>query len=344
VSAHQEHGKGDNPPHGAIITYYLKEKPKRPITIEVLDEQNRRVIFIDGKDGKKEEEADWSEDLPLEPRRPEVPAEAGVNRFVWDLTHAGADIIPRARVDAGNPTTGPLVSPGIYTVKVTVDGKVLTGKCEVRMDPRVTEPRGSLRADAGLEIIEIAPREVGSKTKGDVPEPVWLKRAPGIATIIAEAREQEKLALQLRDDISKLTGMVARLRDVRKQLDLHAELLAKETKAKTLLKDGKALIEKLDALEARLHNPKAEVTYDILAMKGGARLYSQLSFLYDAVIGADGSPTQGMDERAAELHRELETYEVQFELIRQEDLAKLNDLAKKLQVPTVWIPAASKKK
>lgn len=342
VSAHQEKGAGDNPPHGAVISYYLKEKPKEPITIEVLDAQNHRVILIDGKLGKKKEDADWSEDVPLAPRTPEVPAEAGVNRFVWDLTHAGAQIIPKARIDAGNPTVGPLVSPGVYTVKLTVDGKALTGKCEVLMDPRVTEPRGSLRADTGLEIIEVAPRPADPKAKDITP--AWLTRAPGTAAVVGEAKEQEKLALKLRDDISKLSGMVARLRDLRKQLLLQADVLTSEPKTKPLVKEGQALIEKIDALEASLHNPKAEITYDILAKRGGAKLYSQLSFLYEAVTGADGSPTQGMEERAEELHRELEIYNAQFDLLRQDDLAKLNSLAKKLQAPIIWSPPVGKKK
>ena len=39
--------------------------------IEVLDAENKRVIFIDGKDGKKED-PESDEDVPLEPRRPGV--------------------------------------------------------------------------------------------------------------------------------------------------------------------------------------------------------------------------------------------------------------------------------
>ncbi len=230
VSEHHEKGKGDNPPRGAVISYYLQEKAKKPITIEVLDAENKRIIFIDGKEGKKEDDSDWTEDLPLEPRRPEVHAERGVNRFIWDLTHAGAAIIPKARVDGGNPTVGPFVAPGIYTIKLNVDGKTLTSKCEVLMDPRVTEPRGSLLADRGLEIIEIAPREADPKQKLETA--AWLQRLPGVTAVIAEAKQQEKLALQVRDDISKLTKLVMRIRSIRKQLGVQAELLTDEKSAK----------------------------------------------------------------------------------------------------------------
>ena len=335
VSAHHEKGSGDNPPKGAVINYYLNEKPKKPITIEILNTDSKRIIFIDGKDGKKDSDADWTEDVPLEARKPEVPAEAGLNRFVWDLAHAGAEIIPKARLDAGNPTVGPLVSPGIYTVKMVVDGKVLTVKIEVRLDPRVTEPRGSLLPDKGIEIIEIKPREPDPKMKAE-PAP-WLTRAPANSAVLAEAKDQEKLALQLRDNVSKLTSIVMGIRNIRKQLEQHAELLT-ESKFKPLLKNEKALLEQLNDLEGRLHNPKAELTYDILAQKGGAKLYSQLSFLLDFVASGDGPPTQGMLERSAELERELSLYDAQFEAMKKEDLAKINDLAKKAQAPIIWVP------
>jgi len=339
VSAHHEKGAGDNPPKGAVVAYLLKEKPKRPITIEILDEGGKRVIFIDGKEGKPDEPAEGEDDPDIQPRHPEIPDHAGINRFVWDLRHAGANIIPKARVDGGNPTLGPLVSPGIYTLNLRVDGKLLSGKVTVRMDPRVTEPHSSLSGEKGSELIEIAPREADPKNKVNSAD--WLKRAPGLSAIVAEAREQEKLALQLRDNVSKVSTLVQQIRSIRKQLKQHEELL-QGPRFKVLIKQGKDLGERLDALEAQLHNPKAEVSYDILAQKGGAKIYSQLSLLLEVVSNGDGMPTQGMNELAAELDKELGLYEVQFERFKKDELTELNNLAKKLQAPIIWIPMPKK--
>ena len=334
VSSHHEKGVGDNPPKGAVIDYYFKEKPKKPITIEILDDANKRIAFIDGKDGKSDDDEEKRDDPEPESKRPEIPALAGVNRFVWDLTHSGGGFIPKARVDGGNPAVGPMVAPGIYTAKVTVDGKVMKGKLEVRIDPRVTEPRGSLLARRGLEILEIQPREADPKLKEQaVP---WLKRSTGNDAVQAEAKEQEKLALQLRDDIGKLAGMVAQIRGIQKQLKLQAEILD-DPKFEPLLKAGRALRAKLDDLEGRLHNPRAEVTYDILAQRGGAKLYSQLTGLLDIATGGDGPPTQGMAELAIDLEKELGIDEAEFAVLKKEDLATVNHLARKLQAPMIWI-------
>ncbi len=337
---------GENPAKGANIQYFLKSKPKKPITIEILNSEGKRVNLIDGKDGKPESDAE-DDDSPdgadLEPKKPEIPSEPGVNRFVWDLTHRGADIIPKAKIDGGDPTVGPLVSPGIYKVLLTVDGKVLTTTVEVLMDPRVEEPQGIAAIKKGTEALEIAPREADPKKKPDSDTKEWLTRRPMQNLIVAEAKEQEKIALELRDDISKVSTMVAQLRSIRKQVDLQTELLAKEPKAKGLLKLGRVLGERVDAIEARLHNPKAQVSYDILAQKGGAKLYSQLGFLLETVRSADGPITQGASEAQTELEKELSVYVGQMENLKGDELAKYNASARKLQLPVIWIPAERSK-
>jgi photosystem II stability/assembly factor-like uncharacterized protein len=346
VSDHQVRGTADNPPKGALIQYFLKEKPKKSLTIEILNSEGKRVIFIDGKEGKPEPdpEADDSPDgAELEPRKPEIMAEPGINRFVWDLTHQGADIIPKAKIDGGDPTVGPLVSPGTYKVVLKVDGKSLTATIDVEMDPRVLEPVGVPAVKKGIETLEIAPREADPKAKADPESKAWMTRRPMLGLIVAEAKEQEKVALRIRDDISKVSAMVAQVRSIRKQVDLQMELLAAEPKAKGLQKLGRELAERVNGLEASLHNPKAQVAYDILAQKGGAKLYSQFSTLLEAVRSADGPVTQGVSDMLADLERELSVYVGQMENLKSDELAKYNDAARKIQVPLIWIPSEKKK-
>ena len=105
-----------------------------------------------------------------------------------------------------------------------------------------------------------------------------------------------------------------------------------------LVKSSKELTGKLDALEEKLHNPKAKVTYDIFAAKGGAMLYSQYAFLYASAMEGDGAPTQGMREVYSDLAAELGKLLEEFKGLLDGDLRRLNDEAKKLEVPTVFVP------
>jgi hypothetical protein len=151
-----------------------------------------------------------------------------------------------------------------------------------------------------------------------------------------------KAALALRDDITRLTEMVEHLRSVRSQLKQHNDLLKDHAKAEPLVKQANELVEKLDALEAKLHNPKAEAVYDILAQKGGAKLYSKMISLYDAINDSDGPPTQGFREEYVAEVEELKGYEKEFKGLMTGDVTKLNELAKKLDVPGVIVPEGKK--
>lgn len=295
VSSTHEKTAGKNPPSGAVIDYFLKAKPKAAIKLEVVDAAGKLVRSFDSKekqDAEAEDDPDAEED---EHKKPVLPAKVGVNRFTWNLRYGGTKPIRGSKVDGGNPQAGPLVLPGTYTLRLTVDGQTLTTPVLVRQDPRVEEKP-------------------------------------------ADLEEQLKQALALRDEIGRLSEMVKRLRSVRAQLARRDALLAGNPKAKPLIEQSKALIAKLDALEEKLHNPKAEVSYDILAMKGGARLYSQLLSLYEWFHDSDGPLTQGMKEVYAEHAAELKKCAGEFEAILSEDLARLNAEAKKRDVPGVWVP------
>jgi hypothetical protein len=158
----------------------------------------------------------------------------------------------------------------------------------------------------------------------------------------ADLAEQLKLALAIRDDFSRIAGIVERLRAVKRQLATRAELLKDDKAAEPLVKEGKALVAKLDALEEKLHNPKAEVVYDILAQKGGAKLYSQLGAMYDWITDSDGAPTQGMRDLYAEHARELRGLEAEWHSLLDQELPRLSELARMLNVPAVIVPETGK--
>ena len=80
------------------------------------------------------------------------------------------------------------------------------------------------------------------------------------------------------------------------------------------------------------------MAYDILAQKGGAQLYSQLAWLWSLLNDSDGPITQGMREVYQEQHLLLVKYGLEWKLLVADDLAKLNDAAKKLDLPGVILP------
>jgi photosystem II stability/assembly factor-like uncharacterized protein len=162
---------------------------------------------------------------------------------------------------------------------------------------------------------------------------------PRLKLPIEELQEQLKLTLKVRDDINRLVRIVTHLRSLKRQLLDRNELLKDVAKMTELRKQSAALIAKLDALEEKLHNPRAEVTYDILAQKGGAKLYSQLTALFNTLKDTDGLPTQGMRELYKDLSATLDRLASEWEGLLKSDLTRLNELARTLQAPGVWVPS-----
>ncbi|HEX3125860.1 MAG TPA: glycosyl hydrolase [Thermoanaerobaculia bacterium] len=287
--------RGQNPPQGARINYWLKEEPKGPVTIEILDSEGRLVRKLSSDALEPTGASEYLEEETNALKQLAVPKGKGLQRTVWDLNWEGAEMIKGAILDIGYPLIGPLAIPGTYTVKLTADGKSATTQLKLLPDPRSTVSQQDLA-------------------------------------------EQLRFALDVRDAITRLSRTGEQLRSVRRQIQSRNDLLRKDPRAADLIKGSEALLKKVDDLEARLHNPTAEIAYDVLAIRGGAKLYSRLSPLFDFVKGGDGPPTQGEKDVYAAQKQELDALDAEWKAIVAGDLAALNDQARKLDFPAVYVP------
>ncbi len=103
-----------NPAFGAYINYYLKAAAKGDITIRISDADGKLVRELKG------------------------PKETGLHRVVWDLRTTPA--APQTTGFYFQPeltNLGPLVLPGTYHVKLSVDGREQSATAQVFGDPLV---------------------------------------------------------------------------------------------------------------------------------------------------------------------------------------------------------------
>jgi photosystem II stability/assembly factor-like uncharacterized protein len=105
---------GDNPPNGAVITYYQKARHViGRMKLEVLDSTGKLV-----------------DEIPTSKRR-------GLNRITWAML-TKPPIVPPAASLAGSSTTGERILPGNYTVRLTSAGQVSTVPLTITLDKRAT--------------------------------------------------------------------------------------------------------------------------------------------------------------------------------------------------------------
>jgi hypothetical protein len=124
----QEPSVGQNPPYGAQINYYLKERGKGKVRIEIYDPAGEKVRTLNGTNSP------------------------GINRINWNLRYEPTERIKlrtkpmyadwvkmgksgyRSYVSWGGPVSL-FAPPGKYTVKLVVGEDEFTEELEIRRDP-----------------------------------------------------------------------------------------------------------------------------------------------------------------------------------------------------------------
>ena len=285
-------GQGENPPDGAILNYSLKTKPEGEIHLDILDASGTVIRTY----SSRKIDPEWPEDAPdgsgRDRKKEVLPADAGVQRFVWDLKSAHGNAIWRAKSE-GNPEGSPRVVPGTYTARLTAGKTVVTTAVEVRPDPRLEARPADLQAH--FEFV----REIQSQ-------------------------------------VTRITDLVAQIRAVRGQVQAKADALKDDARAADWVKEARRVLDRCDAIEAKLHNPKAQVDYDILAK--GAQLYSRLGQLLAYEEDSSGAPTQGAVQVFAQQRKDLDAVDADWRSFLTGDLTTLGQSGRDLGVAGIAVP------
>jgi photosystem II stability/assembly factor-like uncharacterized protein len=152
---------GQNPPNGAILDYFLSQPALGPVTLEIVNPQGKVVRRYSSADQPEITQEELEKQLiPIYwVRMPRILSNtAGMHRWVWDLRYtpplSTQHEYPISAVPHDTPRSpfGPLVLPGDYSVRLTVDGKMFTQPLTVKMDPRVKISPAGLEQQFQLEM------------------------------------------------------------------------------------------------------------------------------------------------------------------------------------------------
>jgi hypothetical protein len=111
------------------------------VTISFLDSNGSEINSFSSKN----EDAPWA------------PAQAGANRFVWNLRGSGAtplesDGAKDRRIQRAEEAVPPRVTPGDYQVKLTVGDQMMTESFKILRDPRLKASDDDLKAQYDMKI------------------------------------------------------------------------------------------------------------------------------------------------------------------------------------------------
>jgi photosystem II stability/assembly factor-like uncharacterized protein len=242
---------GDNPPSGAVITYYQRTRHLfGPIKLEIFDSAGKLI-----------------DNMAAGKRR-------GINRVNWSM-QVKPPKVPRAAQLAFGSTQGPRVLPGVYTVRLTKGSDVFEGKVTIGLDRRApyTPAERKQQFDAVMrthgvfgEMSELCERidaaqEGAMKKKGQVGTDPLAQKLSALADKLAEVKK--KIVA------TKEGGAITGEERIREHLDiLYGALQQWEGKP------AKYQLERIDALKHELDDAKAE--FEAIAKKDIQSLNDEL--------------------------------------------------------------------
>jgi photosystem II stability/assembly factor-like uncharacterized protein len=283
---------GQNPPPGAVLYFWLKEKPKGEVTIEILDGAGSTIRKYSSSRTK-----DLDEPLNPEDKKPEkqIKPEVGLNRFIWDLRYEGASRVPDYYLfEYKDGALGPMAVPGKYQVRLAADGKSQTAAFELKLDPRVNESQ-------------------------------------------ADLEKQFKLALQIRDELSRVYEAANQIQDVRSQLQGLKRRLPES--AKPVLTAADDLDQKLVGVRDELFQIKIKANEDSLAYP--QKVDSKLAFLALVVSDdTDSAPTAACYQTFDRLKKQADDLIARWAGIQKNELAEFQKLMAGQNIQAVVVPSA----
>ena len=134
MRASSDYNGPEYPSMGVTIDYYIKDQDQ-PVRLEIVNSEGQVVrSFVNGRPSPPvDTERDMSTEFSEPPAAGGLPNKQGINRYVWNMRHAGGWSENPRRSYLGN---GPMVSNGTYTARLTVGDQVMEEQFKVVLDPR----------------------------------------------------------------------------------------------------------------------------------------------------------------------------------------------------------------
>jgi photosystem II stability/assembly factor-like uncharacterized protein len=263
----QEEPAGQNPPDGAVIDYYLSDS-RQEVTLEIRDTKDILISKYSSRDSLYNIPPNNVPQYWIRPQQI-LSSEKGAHRFTWDMHYQPLDepvSFPISAIfkNTAPNFTSPWVMPGVYSVKLIIEGQILTQSFSVKMDPRVKTSVADLQRQHDLSLqcyqnrilckevvsdIEVQRKKLQSKMKNVSPS-----EAEKLALIDKEVAGLSNSAPRSREPgFNSLSRTYSTLIDLFQDADLPPteQAVAALTEAQDQLKQ---LLVKWNALKAKIQD------------------------------------------------------------------------------------------
>ena len=306
----------------APLNFSLTAAPKNPVQIEILDASGNLVRKLEAKGSVGINRVKW--DLRYEsPRVVALRTVAPDNPRVWqEPRFRDADSRPITHWGSKPAEVGPIVAPGSYSVRLTVDGQPFVQPLTIVRDPRSPASEADLQLSVKTQLTI---RDDISQVADSVNRIEWLrKQLETITAMLRPAKPAEKPQPQIAEEGDE---------EEPEPPPAPAQVLGEVEKPQRaqLLKAAEDLDQKLQTVESRLVSRALRNSDDKYFVEADG-VYLDLIWLNaevgtgggDVAGGADFAPTEAQLESLRALEGERASVDVDLRQILQSDLPAFN--------------------
>jgi photosystem II stability/assembly factor-like uncharacterized protein len=165
---------------------------------------------------------------------------------------------------------------------------------------------------------------------------IELLADPRIEVSQADLEAQYELATEIWETLSESHQALARIRDMRSQVEELTERLEKAGYGDGIAEISETIGQQLTSIEEKIYQTKNESSQDILNYP--PRLDNKILDVLSTVQSADARPTDGAIELYRDLQNELEGYLAELDGVIGGEIAQLNQLVRETSAPAVLVP------
>jgi hypothetical protein len=186
---------GANPPAGAVIDYVLPAAAATELTVDIVSAKGELIRHLSStKTNKEVQPPEWPDQIVPSDL---IPANAGMNRMIWDLRYDDPVQIPGAFYQ-GEAPRGPIVAPGQYQLRLTLGDKTRTAALTVIADPRVANSTAAIAAKTALALATYRDIDALHRAVNDIrARRKTLKLKPATAGLDAKFERIEQVLVQV---------------------------------------------------------------------------------------------------------------------------------------------------
>ena len=303
----QKKWTGENPPNGALITYYLREQPPGEVNVTVSDKDGRVVR-----------------------RMRRVSDDAGINRVVWDLRYdtppglAGGGRGGRGG-GAGPGAQGPAADTSLAAVRAR------RAAAEQDEEPQQAEEGfGGRGGGAGLEVLPGTYTVTLSVNDKQYTKPIQVQPDPRSDMTPAQLTAQFETATQLNDLAVRVNRIVANTDDLIQQLTTLQDQLRRTGRGAA----GQGVVQQSQSVLADVGSAVGDLRHfrdSVLARPLAGLGYRQYPRLREEVQSVSSMvsrplmpPTAGELQRMGELKTEADEAQARLDSIIQNRILRIN--------------------